>query len=136
MTKKLSTLDKIIAASKMGYSATLKIEHNFAGYAPALHVIGMWTGAPLGLQEGENKAILLGHDDLIDYKITGYLYCGHLFGEPVIPEGQKFRVKGRGDIFDSIRQESYDRILLKISPNNKRYSYNLFAKSELEPVFE
>ncbi len=103
---KLDNIDKIVSASKMGYSAVLQTKH----------------GKLKTIRLAENHIVFKGLNEsgwtilkrfLHHYKITSYIHVGHLFGEPVIEEGQKFRVKENGKIITFFHQMTF------LSPNNK-----------------
>ena len=71
------------------------------------------------------------------WTIKGYVYAGHLFGGPVIPEGQRFRVRKAGEIAETFNDDNLP--LLKPSLLHLKYSdgsWNSFSKEDIEPVFE
>jgi len=135
MTKKLSNLDKIIAASK-GYSC--KINGSIV-IQIITSVISL--GGRVVLMDGSfipiEKYPTIKNID--DFEITGYVYVGHLFGEPEITEGQRFRVRGQDKVINGKQSElfpSFISQILKDIKGNPIGSLNNYDKQELEPVFE
>jgi len=113
----MTNLEIIKAAAGMGYSAVLKYKELDLRYKKN-KVVFIEKNA-VRLQDGS----FLLNKDLKHYEIIDYIYCGHLFGEPVIPEGQIFRVKKNGAIIDSSNPLHFSLL-------------TFYKKEELEPVFD
>ncbi len=122
----MNNLEKIKAASVMGYSATLLFKNG-----GPVQVVRIWEavfgGYCIATNDGDSFISLAGYD----YEIIGYLYVGQLFGEPVIPIRQRFRVKETGEVLEFMNLTNYGVFELKRMPRAIGYS-----GSELEPVFD
>jgi hypothetical protein len=66
-------------------------------------------------------------------EITGFVYCGHLFGEPVIPSGQRFKIKWSGRTA-KFKQKTTWGILLEAEDG--RGEWNGHDYNGIEPVFD
>ena len=132
----MTTLEQIKAAARMGYSAKLKHKDKFL-------VVGL---------EGESGIILRNEEELFkswvtksegklelkdELEITGFLYVGHLFGKPEIPEGQRFRVKELNQIgkFKGLVGVGVGTDLWLSFEGDFKLTRTIFNKSELEPIF-
>lgn len=132
---KPTNLEIIKSAAKMGYSAILELQ---ADDSDILYDLG--TGK---VTYCNDIYVQFQHGPDIKWKdvefdnqwtITGFLYVGHLFGEPEIPEGQKFRVKETGEIFEF--KENAPKLPSVVRLETNPQASFLFDKSEIEPVFQ
>lgn len=109
----------------VGYSAKIQFDKKYwvvvSVFDEFLGVISCNDGSTRNLALTENKI-----------KIDSFIYAGHLFGEPVIPEGQRFRVKETGEVGEFMFEE---RSVVKLACPAYNMSI-LFQKEELEPIFD
>jgi len=151
MTKKLSNLDKIIAASKMGFTSIIKgyetRNSNQQGRIVDIfhlkkfpndvreHVVLTIINLDCKQEKWEDRMssfVLLSEVDYKGIEVVSYEYVGHLFGEPDIPEGQRFRVKESGRIVWRMAN-----MMLTDSENHPVWKeLNEIRTEEIEPVFE
>lgn len=117
----MKTLEKIKAAAKMGYSAKLE----------RWKVVGISGEIIYTKDENGICAPLLLSPEYLE--ITGFLYVGMLFGEPEIPEGQRFRVKETGEKLRFEESLVYKNGFLFIDEEG---NYVVYSKEELEPAFD
>jgi hypothetical protein len=124
---KLTNLEIIKKAAKMGYSAVLKWPDGIG------HVVAISKDSPPFVYDKKDKEASneFGIDSA---KIKGFLYVSQLFGEPKITEGQRFRVRETGEIMAMDYQPDSEVLLLDYDKVNN--TYKNYYKSELEPVFE
>jgi len=122
----MDNLEKIRKAWAMGWSALINDgKHNYTTI-----FIGS-RGQVVVRREGELNAYpITSVADESQLKITGYLYAGELAGSE-IPEGQKFRVRESGVIF-----QFGNLYRNRICPVNAHHFSTDFDKSEIEPHFE
>jgi hypothetical protein len=94
----MTNLEIITAARKMGYTPILKTLNDDVN-AVLLHEIedneDDWARLIVRLDNGKVANWNNKNDDGL--VIVGWLFVGHLFGEPEIPQKQKFRVKRTGE---------------------------------------
>lgn len=133
MSKKLSNLEKIREAEKIGYLATIK--YKWTNGIKEYQVIDIDEDEITIKHKGLH--LYISEESSVDIvEITGYLYAGELAGNEPIPEGQKFRVKETGDIGTPSKnheqENNYhnDCIWLELS-DSSMYQYD---KSEIEPI--
>lgn len=129
---KLTNLEIIKAAAGMGYSATLKKQSKKETFQVVSIIYN--EGELVGTVDNEGLTATFFGENLgdSDYcNISGFLYVGHLFGEPVIPEGQRFRVKKTGEIK---RVSSHDKLSILLF-NGQNQGASLYSFVEIEPVF-
>lgn len=117
---KLSNLQIIERAAEMGYAAKFLVEEK------EFLVVSFYRNQ-IGVRWPNGMADTFTFEDA---KITSYLYVGHLFGEPVIPEGQRFRLKETGEVLTFFRTRGGGFHL------EMNESGDVWHKEEVEPVFD
>lgn len=126
----MTNLEKIIAASKMGYSAILNDKYKVIHISEDSIVLGHGEFIDSVYFKDRDTQRLSPASNLNNYEVTGYLYVGHLFGEPVIEEGQKFRVEETGEVGKFFKKI---KTLIVLDFNGV---CNDYSPNELEPVFD
>ena len=122
----MNNLEKIEAAWKMGWSATLK--HGVSYY----QVVSIGKESIFLRSIKKNWVLEIENVEQSIDEITGYLYAGELAGKE-IPEGQKFRVKEAGMIgIDT--GNPWSKHVADIQDSES--AIHTVDKSEIEPIFE
>jgi len=126
----MANLQKIIAASKRGYSAL--VTYGKWKDESKIVEINEFIGS-IHLQNGDEINISDAEDEIIS--INEFVFVGHLFGKPVIPDKQKFRVKKDGAIVTyDLKTNGLEEMFLNCKLES---GWNEpFYPTELEPVFE
>ena len=122
---KLNNLEKIKAAEGMGWSAIIDDIHTVIAIDEGS---GFWVKNEFPKEKCLPITVEYFLDVSEEVEITGYIYAGHLLGSGEIPEGQRFRVKSTGAIFEGENFGSYN-----VGVKGTSAYWN---KSELEPVFD
>lgn len=127
----MTNYEKITAAAKMGYACKFKDlggdEYTIVSFRDD---DDFYYADSSGKVRSEWSELFFESFDENKYEIMGYTYVGHLFGEPVVPEGQRFIVKGGNKIGDV---ELFNNGFISLVLPNRTKTYHL---SELEPVFD
>ena len=135
---KLTNLEIIKKAAEMGYSAKIKRENS---RKKERVIVGATDNTVLLRGLESCTCSCLSNSNLLDnieqYSITGFLYVGHLFGEPKIQEGQRFRVRETGEIISKGEENDAGEFYFKtLDLDDHRAQFDIYKPSELEPVFE
>ena len=142
----MNNLEKIKAAAKMGYSAILNEDGGAEDLQFTYKVVN-----PLIDPEKQDRAhyrtgVLLDCGSSVSWysseeinrkkwTIKGYVYAGHLFGEPEIAKWQRFRVKAKNIIVEYNSKSNGDvEPFLNCKLPNSKWN-DVFFLTELEPVF-
>jgi len=123
-------LVKILKAEAMGWSATIENKNH-----GRLQVIRMTHNFIQAIEEDTNKALELANYLMEQSEITGYLYGAELCGNEPIPEGQKFKIKGSGEIREHIT-DSVSAVCLRGRNVAGNPTEAHFPKPEIEPYFD
>ena len=72
------------------------------------------------------------------FKLIGFRYLGELGGNEPIPEGQKFRVKGTGEVYKVaiVGEPKFTDIAVFVNNNSFPPNYVYVYKGKIEPYFE
>jgi hypothetical protein len=131
----MNNLEKIKAALKMGWSATIFHKAQWDNVSTDFQVVGINEYSACLYSKSHNKYCELGFKSINNtekLQITGYKYAGELAGNEPIPEGQKFRVKETGEIIKYTKDGwlGVPKFGNTFPPINRGYS-----KSEIEPYW-
>lgn len=122
----MTTLEIIKAAAKMGYSASFTWKKRTDGIKyPKYQVASVSRQSVITTHLSEFSNYVINEK----MEIMGFIYAGHLFGEPEIPEGQRFRFKESKEIFTAT---GYGEDLILYRP----YGPLVAKKYDVEPVFD
>lgn len=134
--KPMTTLEKIIAASKMGFSCELYLKGESSKdpwKVVGVNQLGVWVFS----EHTHAKCHFIKKSDLSSYKRKRWLYVGHLFGEPVIPEGGHLFKTKSGELWMGYQVEQMKDCALIESIDSYDLKFRITSsKSELEPVFD